>query len=279
MKNAFNEVSRASIIEALEQEPSLNHLAWHAAVSLAPSNGLESGGSKWGSSSEGTAQGDPLSAPYFNVAWHKHVRELNQTLNERGGMAKFGMDVGYAVGPSETLFPALEKFARNVERQCLLVWEKTKTEVFTWNGLLPDNCTRGLTRAGVVLDNSFEPGFLCYGVPVGTDKYVEYMLSEEMLEIAKSAQKSMEVLDREHQSLWTILRLSVSQQLDYWLQLCYPSNVKAAAEKWTWSCGKCWKKLQTQLKDSTEDRRFSSRWSHYDFYSWSTRQILSRMGS
>ena len=26
-------------------------------------------------------------------------------------MAKFGMDVGYAVGPSNTLFPAIEKFA------------------------------------------------------------------------------------------------------------------------------------------------------------------------
>ena len=121
MKNAFNEVSRASVVEALEQEPSLNHLVWHAAASLAPSSGLETGGCKWGSSSEGTAQGDPLSAPYLNVAWQKFVRELNQTLSGSGGMAKFGMDDGYAVGPSEILFPALEKFARNVEQHCLLV--------------------------------------------------------------------------------------------------------------------------------------------------------------
>ena len=68
MKNAFNEVSRASIIEALQEEASLQHLAWHAAVTLAPSCGLETGGSRWGGSSEGTAQGDPLSAPYFNIA-------------------------------------------------------------------------------------------------------------------------------------------------------------------------------------------------------------------
>ena len=82
MKNAFNEISRASIIEALEEEPSLNHLAWHAAAVLSPACGLETGGDMWGEWQEGTAQGDPLSAPYFNVAWHKYVTQLNQTLAE-----------------------------------------------------------------------------------------------------------------------------------------------------------------------------------------------------
>ena len=76
MKNAFNEVSRTSIIEALEEESSLSHLAWQAAVTLAPTCGLENSGKRWGGSSEGTAQGDPLSAPYFNVAWHKYVKKL-----------------------------------------------------------------------------------------------------------------------------------------------------------------------------------------------------------
>ena len=52
-----------------------------------------------------------------------------------------------------------------------------------------------------------------------------------MIDIAKVAIKSCDVLRQENQSLWTILRLSLSQQLDYWLQLCYPSNVQAAAEK------------------------------------------------
>ena len=48
MKNAFNEVSRASIIEALEEDPSLRHLAGQAAAVLAPASGLESGGVQWG---------------------------------------------------------------------------------------------------------------------------------------------------------------------------------------------------------------------------------------
>ena len=121
MKNAFNEISRAAVIEALEADESLCHLAWHAATVLAPSSGLETGGNRWGGSAEGTAQGDPLSAPFFNVAWHKHVRNLNRTLNDHGGMARFGMDDGYAIGPPDIIFPAIEKFAVDVRQQCLLV--------------------------------------------------------------------------------------------------------------------------------------------------------------
>jgi len=44
MKNAPNEVSRASVIQDLEEEPSLSNLAWYAASVLAPSCGLEAAG-------------------------------------------------------------------------------------------------------------------------------------------------------------------------------------------------------------------------------------------
>ena len=40
IKNAHNEVSRSSIIEALEREPSLRHLAWHVATCLAAPTSL-----------------------------------------------------------------------------------------------------------------------------------------------------------------------------------------------------------------------------------------------
>ena len=87
MENAFNAVSRASIIEGLEEEPSLQHLAGLAAVVLAPAHGLEAGGHKWGESAEGATQGDPVSAPFFNIAWHKEVRKLDMTLKNLPGMS------------------------------------------------------------------------------------------------------------------------------------------------------------------------------------------------
>ena len=59
MRNAHNEVSRAAVIEALESEPSLRHIAWHAATCLASHTGLECGGRLWGETGEGCTQGDP----------------------------------------------------------------------------------------------------------------------------------------------------------------------------------------------------------------------------
>ena len=44
--NAFNSDSRASVVEALVVEPSLQHLAWSTACQLAPNYGLENRGEK-----------------------------------------------------------------------------------------------------------------------------------------------------------------------------------------------------------------------------------------
>ena len=47
-RNAFNEVFRSRVVDALEEEASLRHLACHAATLLAPGSGLESKGVLWG---------------------------------------------------------------------------------------------------------------------------------------------------------------------------------------------------------------------------------------
>ena len=77
----------------------------------------------------------------------------------------------------------------------------------------------------------FEPWFVCYGVPIGTDKHVLHMMNKKVEEVALGARNCCSVLGEEKQSLWTVLRLSLSQQLDYWLQLCYPSHIRVAAER------------------------------------------------
>ena len=63
MRNAFNEVSRTAMIETLEKEPTLQHIAWHAATVVALY-----GGQLWGEAKEGTAPGDPDSGLLVCVA-------------------------------------------------------------------------------------------------------------------------------------------------------------------------------------------------------------------
>ena len=143
LKNAFNAVARAAIIESLQAEPSLKHLSWLAAVVLAPVTGLESLGEKWGDCEEGGTQGDPLTGFLFGVAIQPYVRELDAALTGVGGMARFGCDDGYALGPPDIVFPALERFATSLREKCLLQWERSKTEVFLWDGPLLDSTSDG----------------------------------------------------------------------------------------------------------------------------------------
>ena len=45
------------------------------------------------------------------------------------------------------------------------------------------------------------------------------------------AKKACDVLEGEAQTLWTILRLSIMQQFDYWLQLVHPTQIERAATR------------------------------------------------
>ena len=125
--NAFNSVARARIIRELAKHPTLSHLAQHAAIVLAPSNGLESGGRLWGEASEGTTQGDPESGAYFCIAMQEFVVEADRRLAEAGGFARFGWDDGYLLGPPELVYPVLDWFSEQVQLQFGLGIQRVKT--------------------------------------------------------------------------------------------------------------------------------------------------------
>ena len=176
IRNAFNEVSRAAITETLQEEPSLSHLAWFATVVLAPVSGLETGGKLWGETAEGGVQGDPESGPFFCVTIQKDVVKADSRLKEHGGMVRAGWDDAYFVGPKCEVFQALEEFKTEVNNKAGLVLQVTKSEVYSANGEMPPEAPDGFVNAGTVVQDQFQPGFLCYGVPIGTDEYVLNML-------------------------------------------------------------------------------------------------------
>ena len=232
MRNAHNEVSRAAVLEALEREPSLRHLAWHQATCQASHTGLESGGKLWGWAGEGQSQGDPEASAWFCVAWHLEVRELNAILSAHGGMARFGNDDGYLIGPADVVFHALDQFAAKVREKCLLHLQVSKTEVFTWSGILPPQAPQDMKRAGVQIGNVWQPGFLCYGIPVGTRQYCQHLLMEKVQEVRAEVDRVKQVLGEEDsQAIWCILKCSLAQKLDWHLSLSYPSDIQVAANE------------------------------------------------
>ena len=180
-------MSRASVLESVENEPSLRHLALHYAATSAAPTALESGGQVWGEGEEGLTQGRPGSSGRFCLAWHQDVRQLDAEVRgggggEAGGGAVFGNDDGYVFGPPDIVFPALERFAGRILARCSMRLQRAKTEVFCW-GDLPAGTPADLKRAGLEVNGVFEPGMECYRIGIGLDGYINAYLESIVEEI------------------------------------------------------------------------------------------------
>ena len=91
-------------------------------------------------------------------------------------MARAIMDDGYVVGPPALVFAAIRKFEEDIKNNCGLTLQRTKCEVFSWTGEMPDNVIPGFTLAGTDVDGRFKPGLICVRALIGTDSYVKKMM-------------------------------------------------------------------------------------------------------
>jgi hypothetical protein len=129
LKNAHNEISRCATVESFEEARGLQHLAQHMAAYLTSHPRLEASGEEWGESGEGGAQGDPEAGAAFAVPVQPAVEELHRELASVGGVAVFGNDDGFAVGPPAIVFQAVQRFADRVFRTCNLRLQVSKRKV------------------------------------------------------------------------------------------------------------------------------------------------------
>ena len=151
------------------------------------------------------------------MAWHQDVISLDRTLSSVGGMAKFRIYDGYAIGPANFLFPAIAKFAQEIKEKLLLELQVQKTEVFSWTGTLPPEAPPSIKVAGVTLEVIFHPGMVVYGIPVGSNSYVGHMLNQVINNISIDTESIKEVLSGESQAMWGVLYNSLIHKLDYQL--------------------------------------------------------------
>ena len=126
MKNGYNAIWRKPALLALRRVPSLRGIIPLIHNILGPKSLLfvgrklerlfQTDGDRWdttgrGDSEEGFHQGGALSSGCFCVAIHEGVKRLDRACAAAGGGARFLMDDGYAFGPAEVVFPAVEAFA------------------------------------------------------------------------------------------------------------------------------------------------------------------------
>ena len=89
-------------------------------------------------------------------------------------MARAGADDVFAVGLPEIVLPAVQMFSDNIRTKCNLELQWTKCKVYKREGDLPPNTPHGLTLAGEMVDGEFLRGFICFGIPLGSEAYISH---------------------------------------------------------------------------------------------------------
>jgi hypothetical protein len=65
-----------------------------------------------------------------------------------------------------------------------------------------------MRSAGAMVGSSWEPGFLCNGIAIGTDAYMRHKLEEKREEVTEVGKAVKGVLgpQKDRQEMWTLLR-------------------------------------------------------------------------
>ena len=82
-----------------------------------------------------------------------------------------------------------------------------------------------------MVDGQFQPGFICYGIPVGSDAYVRHTLCDKARKVERDVTKVVDTLTKDNQALWVALHRSHAHKMDYHLALCYPSDILPVAQR------------------------------------------------
>ena len=142
-----------------------------------------------------------------------------------------------AQGPPEVVIPAVINFIAAVKAHCNLEVQLSKSELFSWEGRLPENTPEGVLLGGREVDGQFEAGIEYYGVPMGTKTYRAAVIRDRAEEIVKHAVTVCDLLSGERQAMWTALRLSICQRFNYVCQHVPPSITEPVA---AWLDSRLW---------------------------------------
>ena len=226
-KNAYNELSRAAALRALETDPDLAVFAPYFHAVYSPLGPIFLGGERAPfDSAEGGRQGDPFYCAVYSWATHAANLVLAKEMEALGGAAFFDVDDGIVIGPIHEAFAAVRRY----EIAIAALGEE----------LRPDKCASYSPQYGAALsaqpgyDASFPvsaEGLEIGGVPVGTNEYVAAALRVKEDEVLGKIKKISNKLHDVHlQSLSIVIYSSLQHMTEYWAQHSYPADSAAMLE-------------------------------------------------
>ena len=236
IKNAFNELSRHSIINAINEHiveilPYVENLLSNSSEVLF--NDKTNRTCAKIIQTIGVPQGSPSSGPIFNITQASTIKNIE---TEHPNIMILSVhDDHYIIGELPYALPALQMFDRefailNLKRQ------ETKSKIYHHNREFNEDEINDIQQYSLEIVPSTE-GIVVAGAPIGSITFIEEYLMTEVNNIKEQLNKYIDITQRQFsskkhdsQTLNAIMRKCISSQFTYLLRCCKPSNTKHAAE-------------------------------------------------
>jgi hypothetical protein len=208
ISNAFNEIKRTAVLEALWENLALRPL-WYYNFRCKTVNGFV--GLGYGPSmepapftcSEGEKQGDMESMPNFCLGIDKVNKATLSSLKSKGGWLVAGADDTYFLGPPSIVFPEVSPHADrlrsiglhlNLSKMKSYIAPQYRTEdhyhLYRRQANIPEGILPSITDPSTSLF-----GLKAYGIPIGDPTFVSSWLSSKARHISSEITLIGETLD------------------------------------------------------------------------------------
>ena len=238
LKNAYNEACRMAVLNAMLKNPATRKFAPYFHAAMSPKSKIFGINAL---SESGVQQGAPDATFEFTTVIQEEVEVLHSTIAAAGGAVEFFSDDGYAGGPADVVFDALNAFEAALFERTGLKLSRNKCQVYSSNpssartfhslanaedrehaedsdyklGALPD-----VDTATAAKDAGF--GITVLGIPYGDNEYKMSRLDRKVKAIGEDISNQTRILNSERpadlqlsQNILLSCRLS---RFDYWLQ-------------------------------------------------------------
>jgi len=183
LSNAFNAVTRAALLAAIDRHELLRPLLSLYSATLAPAAKIWMRGAggeleemDW-TCEDGSHQGCASSGAAFCLAIHPSILVADAALTRTSGFARFFADDGYLCGEPNAVLAALAVFEEQVKEECGLDLNRNKTEWYGATAATADGARSTMEgeglKEGVGEGDGGGRGIIVTGIPVGDAAYEE----------------------------------------------------------------------------------------------------------
>ncbi len=229
IRNAFNEVERSAIAEAVAQRAPI--LTRYMETELRPRSRIYCISKKRHQlqdfrSVRGGQQGALSAGLGFNLAVLPYFQRVDTAVAVTGGTARAICDDLIVAAPAATVYTEIERLTEDIGRDLGLVANREKASIFSpegQHGDVPDGVRiGGLGRPG----EAAGLGIIAGGVPIGDEVFVRNHIAEIVDTVSGEIENNHTLLHSENASdhAFHTVRLSDSHRLDYFTQVTDPET-------------------------------------------------------